>query len=402
MIQSVTYTEPVLYHYSYNLSKAWFVGFEITNESTGETKRKQFRGGINYWPDKQRRLRAGNALIKYWKSRLENGWHPFDKVEQALITSQTPFDQALDFALEKCSVASKTKSGYKGTVKFAKAAAKVLGFSRLPVSKVTQPHIMLILEKAKSQRTWSNKAYNKHLGYLCAVISRLKEWKAIPYNPAEDIKTLPVAETQKFIPLTDKEKKKLRDELFIRHYGFFVYLMVIYHVGLRPKEILALRIRDVDLRARLITVYPDLDRENSKTKNIRKVPINGYLLQYLQQMDLSIYPEDYYVFGSPFEAGKGNQGLGTKHPRYFKPNPTMIKRDTVTRLWKKIVNETLGINKYMYSLKHTGSDDKIMAGIDLDALKELYGHSSKYMTEKYARKVKEIYRSQIEELSPEF
>lgn len=42
------------------------------------------------------------------------------------------------------------------------------------------------------------------------------------------------------------------------------------------------------------------------------------------------------------------------------------------------------------------------AGMDLDALRELYGHTSKLMTTKYATVVKEVYRKQIMELSPDF
>jgi len=45
----------------------------------------------------------------------------------------------------------------------------------------------------------------------------------------------------------------------------------------------------------------------------------------------------------------------------------------------------LGIEKHQYALKHTGADDKILAGVPLEALRDLYGHSSKLMTEKYAR-----------------
>ncbi len=53
-------------------------------------------------------------------------------------------------------------------------------------------------------------------------------------------------------------------------------------------------------------------------------------------------------------------------------------------------------------MKHTGCDDKILAGIDLDALKELYGHSSKYMTENYASVLKQVNRKKIVKLSPSF
>lgn len=79
-----------------------------------------------------------------------------------------------------------------------------------------------------------------------------------------------------------------------------------------------------------------------------------------------------------------------------------MKRDTTTRFWKDTVWTGLGIHKYQYALKHTGGDDKILSGIPIDALKEQYGHSSKFMTEKYAKKIKGIYKQQIIDNSPEF
>lgn len=399
--QSVSFTEPVLCHYDFNLEKSWFVYFDITNKLTGETRRVQKRGGLeggsnNYWKTKDERLRAGNALKKYWVEMLDFGWHPFEKTGEQLIYPTTPFNDALDFALSKCKVAKKTMQGYSGTVDFCKAAAKKLGYDHRPVKDIERTHIRLILEQVQKERDWSNHAYNKNLGYLAAVLSQLEQWDVIKFNPAHRIKCLPVTETQKYVPLTDEEKETIREHLFVHHYRFFVYLMVIYHTGIRSKEVLALRIKDVDLKNDVISILPDLESENSKTKNIRKVPVNNHLKLFLKQLQLHEYKGDYYVFGSPYESGKGNKGSskgrksGALHPDYFKPSSVMIKRDTVTRLWKRIVidDEGIGIKKHQYALKHTGADAKILAGIDLDALRELYGHSSKFMTEKYARKVK--------------
>lgn len=71
-----------------------------------------------------------------------------------------------------------------------------------------------------------------------------------------------------------------------------------------------------------------------------------------------------------------------------------------TNWWRKLVIEGLGIDCKMYSLKHKGADDKIKAGIDLDALRHLYGHGSKQMTEYYARGLREAYKQQIIRLAP--
>lgn len=406
MNQSISYTEPKLCHYDFDLDKAWFVHFAITNELTGQTERIQSRKGINYIKRKDERIRQGNALIKWWKDRLQNGWMPdewlTDIPKNALIFPVTKFNDALDFALDNCVVASKTKSGYAGSVKFFKEAATALNLN-MSIKDIDRPHIMLMLKWIKEKRNWSNHAYNKHLGYICAVIARLMDWKVIKFNPAEKIKTLPVTETMKFIPYTDDEKRKIQECLFPKYYRFFVLFLHVYHCGLRPKEALSLRIKDVNLDNQLITIIPDLTEENSKTKKIRYVPINNHLLRFLRQFELQNYPSEYYVFGSPFIPGEGRRGMiNAKHPEYFKPSQVKIKRDTVTKLWKELIIDGLGINKYLYAGKHTGSDDKILAGIDLDTLKELYGHSSKFMTEKYVSVLMQVHKKKIIEMSPEF
>jgi integrase len=402
MNQHISFTDPSLV----TSGKAWYVYFTIKNELTGKVKHIQSRKGINYNHKKEERLKDGRALVIWWRQRLENGWMPTewlsDIPQTSLVFPITKFNDALDFALSNCSVSTKTKSGYKGSVKFFKQAAIALNLN-MPVKDIDRPHIMLMLKWIKEKRTWSNHAYNKHLGYICAVIARLMDWKVIKFNPAEKIKTLPVTETRKFIPYTQEEKKKIQDYLFANHYRFFVFLITIYHTGIRPKEVLKLKVKDVDLGNSLITIIPDLKEENSKVKNIRYVPINNHLMRFLREFDLETFSKDYYVFGSSFESGKGHKGnVNAKHLNYFKPAPVQIKRDTVTRLWKEIVIDKLKINKHLYAAKHTGADAKILAGIDLDTLKELYGHSSKFMTEKYVSVLMEVHKKKIIEHSPEF
>ncbi len=77
-------------------------------------------------------------------------------------------------------------------------------------------------------------------------------------------------------------------------------------------------------------------------------------------------------------------------------------KELVTKLWKSHVIDSLGINKYMYSMKHSGADEKILSGISLDALQDMYGHSSKLMTKKYITKLKEVYHREIISKSTDF
>ncbi|HLA51975.1 MAG TPA: site-specific integrase, partial [Flavitalea sp.] len=264
-----------------------------------------------------------------------------------------------------------------------------------------------LLDHCRQTYKWSNKAFNKHMGYFRAVLARLEQYEVITGNPASRIKELPVTETRKFLPYTDEEKKRIREHLFIHNYGFFVYLMMIYHTGMRPNEVLALRVSDINMATKVITLNPDADRDNSKTKGIRLIPLVDSLFLLLREWLEHDHQPGCYIFGSPFSPGRGNAGSSTKghgafHEKYFRPSMTRIKRDTVTKLWKKVVIDTLQIKKHLYAAKHTGGDDKIMAGIDLEALKEMYGHTSKFMTMKYITKLKEIHHKQIIALSPDF
>lgn len=185
--------------------------------------------------------------------------------------------------------------------------------------------------------------------------------------------------------------------------------MVIYHTGMRPNEVLALKIKDINIKKDLITIVPDDQRDNSKTKNIREVPMSQELSLLIKEWLKHEHSDECYLFGSPFTPGRGNSGYhkagrGANHPDYFKPSMTRISRDTVTKLWNTLIisNKELGIKKYLYASKHTGSDDKILAGIDVDALKDMYGHTSKYMTLTYITKLKEVHQQQIKNLAPAF
>lgn len=92
---------------------------------------------------------------------------------------------------------------------------------------------------------------------------------------------------------------------------------------------------------------------------------------------------------------------------YFMPSPVQVRDKTVSGLWKKLVMAPeeeggLGINKKMYGLKHTGADDYILSGVNIEALKSMFGHSSLLMTERYISKLKDVYKDEIRNHAPKF
>src|SRR5690606_7543645 len=191
-----------------------------------------------------------------------------------------------------------------------------------------------------------------------------------------------------------EEHKIIKEHLQEHHPDFFRFIAMIFHTGIRPKEILLIKLKMIDFKNNQIVLPPEI----TKTAIERIVPINPFLKDMLMEMVTYSCPASFYLFGSFRESGKGNTG---KH-KDFIPGPTARKRETATKRWKTIVKDGLNIDVNMYSNKHAGANAKILAGMDLDTLRELYGHTSKMMTLRYAKSVKEVYRKQIIELSPDF
>lgn len=368
-------------------SKYWYVHFRYNG------KQFRFKYGLNMIQDLKEKEREFELLRESLYQKLKDGWNP--QIPDIVATkSDLSFTSALDFAIEKKAphIGAKTLSGYNGTIKFVKAAIKSIGLEHLQIIDCKRVHIKLIIEAAKFQRNWTNNAYNKHLNHLKAILSELIQWDIIETNPAHQINNLSVAETEANVPACVEDVERIKQELKSKDLNFWVFCLTIFHTGIRPEEILKITLDLVDLTKSEITLPAGITKNNKK----RIVPINPHLMECFKAMNFHSLPKDFYLFGSTREAGKGNIG---KHVDFIS-GPTKIKRDTATKRWHRLVKKGLGIQMNMYAMKHLGADRKILAGLDLDSLRELYGHSSKIMTEKYAKVVKEVYRKQILENSP--
>ena len=382
------FTVPKVVKYD-DLGKSWYVWFRYNGTKI------VFKKGINYIKDYKKRLAESNAWATALHDKLKRDWNP---LIPDVIASQSnlTLSEALDFALleKKKTLADKTKIDYSCTVKFTKTAIHDLHFDYLAVVETKRIHIKLILEKIKETRKWSNKAFNKNLGYLKAILSELIQWDIIENNPAHGIRSLKVGEINANIPATDEEVKLIKEKIILDFPNFYVYVICIFHTGIRPDELLHIQLKMINLEKNQII----LPSKITKTDIERIVPINPFLMSYLEEMNISNYNPEFYLFGSKREYS--NRGL--KKDLDFIPAPKKLNRDAASKLWRKLIKVDLGIDVTMYSLKHLGANKKILAGVELDALRELYGHTSKMMTLRYAKVVKEVNRKQILEKSPDF
>lgn len=382
------YSTPQLYKGD-GVSKEWYIWFRYK----GQLIKKRY--DINRIKCLKEKLREAEELLADVKLALKQGWNPLvPTIKEAEAANYTLY-QALQFAIEKKlpQLDKKTISGYEGTARFIRSAISELGLGELGIQDTKRVHIKTILETVKKQRKWSNKAYNKHLGHLQALLSECVQWDVIEVNPAHQIKKLKVERTNANTPPTAEELKIIKEHLKEKHPDFYAFVEVVFHTGMRPVEISKIKFEHIDLTSRSFVLPASITKSRV---NQRDVPINNHLWETLKTRFTTIYPKDFYLFGSHRPSGKGNIGLH----KDFIPAPTKMKRDTATKRWERVVKIGLGIEKNLYGMKKAGANAKILEGMSVRALQELFGHRSEVTTEIYITNLKDIIRQEILEKSP--
>jgi integrase len=410
------YTVPEI---SISNSKDWFIYFRFTHQ--GKEYLRKYREGINRVKDKGQRMIQAEQLSQKYTDWLKKGWNPIidpefkvGNIKPIQGRQDMYLKEAMAFALSKKKLAKKSILGYRSMLNFIGATAAKHGYDLLPISQYDRGVCLSLIDECAKEREFSNHNYNKHISTLRSMFSELVNYRILNMNPLVDFKDKDVPESDLYQDYSENEKARIATHLLNVHPQLFIVMSVTYHTGIRPKEVLALQIADVNLETLIITISPEEGTENSKTKSVRRVPINPHLHKLLKGMNLENFPGNYFVFGSPFKNGRshpvsenGKRVYGSMVKGYLTPSPVQVKRDTITKLWKKLIMDEpptgLGIKKYLYASKHTGTDDKTDAGLELKDIQHMYGHKSEAMTERYKKRKRQTEAKQeILDKSPEF
>ncbi|MDV7105348.1 site-specific integrase [Vibrio sp. TH_r3] len=134
-------------------------------------------------------------------------------------------------------------------------------------------------------------------------------------------------------------------------------ILTAMNTGLRRGELMSLRWEDISLDNRYLTVRGTI----AKSKKSRVVPLNDTVWGVLSEWR-AINPNAVYVFIS-----------GEDKPL------TDIKKP-----WLKLVEQSGLKNFNFHDLRHHFASKLVMAGVDLNTVRELLGHSDLKMTLRYA------------------
>ncbi len=209
---------------------------------------------------------------------------------------------------------------------------------------------------------------NRYLAILRKMFNLAKEWGDFPENKQMRIQLLPEGDNRKERILTEDEEQRLfqTSSELVKSVVFFAL-----NTGMRLREILNIKWSQIDLTEAYIKV------ENTKSGRNRLVGINTPLLQKLQELRLANVANP-YVYSNP-KTGK----------------PYGDIRNGFIGACSRAGIEGLRF----HDLRHTFASRLVERGIDLITVKDLLGHSTVRMTERYTHSSQLSKRKAVEILA---
>ncbi len=255
---------------------------------------------------------------------------------------------------------------------------------KLPLEGIS----ILLIEKWRIEQLQRGKAaatVNRNVTAIRAVLSKAVAWDWLEISPLIKLKPLKTDDKTIVRYLSENEEKRLllalaeRDKNSIliqtsNHWrtirshlsptlkdGFFDYLtpmvLLAIHTGLRQGELFSLRWNYVDLDKSIITVAGD----KAKSGKTRHIPLNKNALYALHTWHKQC----------------------SNHDLVF-PNKEGKQMDNVRKSWCSILKKSNITNFRWHDLRHHFASRLVMAGVDLNTVRELLGHSNLAITLRYA------------------
>ncbi len=248
------------------------------------------------------------------------------------------------------------------------------------------------VERIKAQRLKSGRkpsTVNRDLDRIRGVLSRAVEWGFLADHPLKAVKRAKGADNSRVRYLTPAEEERLRAALAAREAarrasresgntwckdrgygdgrpmwpedGFTDYLtpmvLVALNTGMRRGELFGLQWEHVNLSGKLLTITAG----NAKSRKARHLPLNTEALDVLTRWQ--------------------RQGEGTG---LVFPSAGGGRMDNINTSWGGIVADAKLADFRFHDLRHTFASKLVMAGVDLNTVRELLGHADIAMTLRYA------------------
>ena len=270
-------------------------------------------------------------------------------------TKRITFNELAELYLEKYAKLNK-KSWRSGDKSYLDAHLCPF-FGEEFIADVT-PLMIEEYRKKRLRKSVSKSTVNRELAVMRKMYNLAIDWELAESNPVARIKFFSESDTQKERVLTAEEEQRLLAECADHLRPIIITAL---NTGMRRGEILNLKWSQADLQDRIIVVT------ETKGGKDRIVPINAVLYLELRKLKDQNGTSE-YVFVNP----KTNSPYGD-----------------VKNAFRAACERAKIVGLRFHDLRHTFATRLVQAGVDIITVKELLGHSSVRVTERYTHSNKD-------------
>ena len=232
--------------------------------------------------------------------------------------------------------------------------------------------------KTEEVKTLKPSSVNEYLSVLRAMLNLAVKWEQVRESPFKGVKLLKLDAVEPPYLSTEEANRLL--QVCRKDRDLFTFTTLGLNTGMRIGEIVNLTWADVDLRRRIVKVRPKREAQGVKawrvkTGDNRDIPVNDFLADVLARHPRHITSP--YVLYCPD---------GT-------PHTDQAMRDRMERAVKNT-----GIRVHPHLLRHTFGTALAGAGVDLDTIRRLMGHTDIKMTMRYLHAAPDRMKGAIENL----
>jgi len=280
------------------------------------------------------------------------------------------------------------KSGKETVIMITRAFNSLLN---VPIDQITAAKLEQWRTQQKQERGKKASSLNREITALKASINWAVSMGIIKDNPMGKLKSLPERDSNKIIrylsaderarlmaALNEREKEmrqerknhnkwlKERNLKELPLYEHFVdnlkpMILLSLSTGIRKGALFGLEWRDVNFSERILTLRAEIE----KAEKTRYIPMNDTVcnvLSKLKEQSGKIFPSA-LVFPSP---------------------KTGEKINTCKTVWGRLLKRAKIENFRWHDMRHDFASQLVMAGVDLNTVRDLLGHADIKMTLRYA------------------
>lgn len=260
-------------------------------------------------------------------------------------------------------------------------------FNKIPLDRLTLWNIEKWRSKRRKEGVQAG-TVNRPVLALRAALNRAVEWSVLDENPIKQVKAIQEDILGKPRYLTSAEEKRLRKALGWREdklrderdsankwrrergysllpdlkqvsYADHIKPMVLLsmNTGMRQGEVFNLEWKNVDLKKGLVTVVG----RSAKSGRTRHIPLNEEALGLLRAW----------------------RNLSSRGSNLVFPNSDGKAFNNVKKAWAGVLEKAKIKEFRWHDLRHHFASRLVMAGVDLNTVRELLGHSDIKMTLRY-------------------